>query len=178
MELVGYILGFIAVVFFFIAYQIFDKKKLLITQSIAIALISLQYLLIGAYSGCTLNVVCLIRNILYYYRDKKGRNGLWLPGVISLVLVVVSLFSWEGIHSLLIVAGLVVNTVATGIFDTQNVRKSILVSCSLIFVYNFIEGSYSAMLNEIISIGSALVGIIRYHQKQKQKGNGKNRISN
>lgn len=52
MELIGHILGFIAVVFFFIAYQIFDKKKLLITQTIAITLISVQYLLIGAYSGC------------------------------------------------------------------------------------------------------------------------------
>ncbi len=166
MELVGHILGFIAVVFFFIAYQIFDKKKLLITQTIAITLISVQYLLIGAYSGCVLNVVCLVRNILYYYRDKKGGSGLLLPGVISLVLVFVSLFSWEGYHSLLIVAGLVVNTIATGVFDTQNLRKSILVSCSLIFVYNFIEGSYSAMLNEIISISSALVGIVRYRKKR------------
>lgn len=89
-----------------------------------------------------------------------------LPGVISLVLVFVSLFSWEGYHSLLIVAGLVVNTIATGVFDTQNLRKSILVSCSLIFVYNFIEGSYSAMLNEMISISSALVGIVRYRKKR------------
>ena len=51
MEMIGHILGVIAIGLFFLSYQIFEKKNLLIVQTLATTLLCLQYLLIGAYSG-------------------------------------------------------------------------------------------------------------------------------
>lgn len=170
-EIIGHIIGLTAIVFFFISYQVRDKKKLLLVQSMASATIGIQYLLIGAYVGFALNVVCVTRNLLYIYRDRMKRGGGWIPPLLAVILVALSLYSWEGWHSLFIMAGLIVNTLCMAYCNPQNLRKSILVSCPLIITYNAFEGAYSGILNESISIVSAIIGIIRFHNADKiQRG--------
>ena len=134
--LIGHILGFVSVGLFFYSYQRTQKRKIMVIQTVATALSCVQYLLIGALSGFALNVVCIIRNFVFYYRDKKQGNDMVIPVVFAFCMAVVSFFSWEGIHSLLITLGLVVNTVCMGIFDAKSFRKTILVSSSLILIYN------------------------------------------
>ena len=167
LELIGHFLGFIAIAFYFLSYQIHDKKKLIIVQSVATGLICIQYILIGAYSGFALNAVCLIRNFFFYHREKKFFSARIIPYAFALIMAAVSAFSWDGLHSLLIVGGLMINTVCLGVCSTQNIRKSILLTSSMIIVYNIFEGSYSGIISESISILSALIGIIRYRRKTK-----------
>lgn len=167
MEIIGHVFGVVAIGSFFLSYQMFDKKKLLFVQTFATAMLCLQYILIGAYSGFGLNIVCIIRNILYYRRDKKGTHGIWLPITLALTMAVVSLFSWDGYHSLFIIFGLMINTVCMGVCNSQNLRKSILISCPLILIYNLFELSFSGAVSETISIISAIIGIVRYKKSSQ-----------
>ncbi len=167
MELLGHVIGLIGTAVFFISYQCFNKKKLLILQTLGTALMGVQYLLIGGYAGFTLNMVGIVRNLLYYHRDKKPLSGLWLPIVTSAVMTAVGFLSWEGYHSLLIIAGLAINAFCLGVCDSQNLRKSVLVTCPMVLLYSVFEGSYGGMLNESITLISAVVGIVRYC---KEKG--------
>ena len=166
MEILGHAIGVIAIGLFFLSYQIFEKKKLLFVQTLATAMLCLQYVLIGAYSGFVLNIICVIRNILFYHRDKKFLSGVWLPILLALTMAFVSLFSWDGYHSLLIILGLMVNTVCMGLCDSQNLRKSVLITCPMILVYNIFEASYSGMVSETVSLISAVIGIIRYRRSR------------
>ncbi len=77
--LIGHILGFISVGLFFYSYQRTQKRKIMIIQTVATALSCIQYLLIGAFSGFTLNIVCIIRNFTFYYRDKNKSTDLGYP---------------------------------------------------------------------------------------------------
>ncbi len=164
--LLGHILGFISVALFFYSYQRTQKSKIMIIQTVATALSCLQYLLIGALSGFALNVVCIIRNFAFFYREKNQKTDLITPVIFAAAMAVVSCFSWEGIHSLLITLGLVVNTVCMGIFDAKSFRKTILISSTLILVYNIFAFSYSGILSESISLISVVIGIIRYRNTQ------------
>ena len=171
--LIGHILGFIAVGLFFYSYQCTQKRSLMIIQTVATALSCIQYLLIGAFSGFALNVVCILRNFIFYFRDKNQRTDLTSPVLISLCIAAASILSWEGIHSLLITLGLVINTVCMGMCDAKSFRKTILISSSLILVYNIFAVSYSGILSESISLISVIIGIVRYsgsrqtHHKKK-----------
>lgn len=165
--LIGHMLGFVSVGLFFYSYQRTQKRKIMVIQTVATALSCIQYLLIGAFSGFALNIVCIIRNFAFYYRDKKQSTDLISPIIFALCMAVVSVFSWEGIHSLLITAGLVVNTVCMGIFDAKNFRKTILISSSLILIYNIFAFSYSGILSESISLVSVIIGIIRYRDTEQ-----------
>lgn len=169
MEIVGHVFGVVAIGMFFLSYQIFDKKKLLLVQTFATAMLCLQYILIGAFSGFGLNIVCIIRNILYYLRGKKGKSGISLPIILALTMAIVSLFSWDGYHSVFIISGLMINTVCMGVCNSQKLRKSILISCPLILVYNLFELSYSGAISETISLISAIIGIIRYKKSAHRK---------
>ena len=166
LTLIGHSLGFISVGLFFYSYQRTKKSKIMIIQTVATALSCVQYLLIGALSGFALNIVCIIRNFVFYYRDKRKRTDLTAPILFAACMAVVSFFSWEGIHSLLITVGLVFNTVCMGIFNAKTFRKTILISSSLILVYNIFAFSYSGILSESISLISVAIGIIRYRDTQ------------
>ncbi len=160
--LTGHVLGFIAVTLFFYSYQCTEKRKLVVVQTVATALSCVQYLLIGAFSGFALNVVCIIRNVTFYFRDKHNRTDLFAPILFSVCMAVASIFSWEGIHSLLITSGLVINTMCMGLCDAKSFRKTILISSSLILIYNIFAFSYSGILSESISLISVVIGILRY----------------
>lgn len=165
MELIGHILGFVAVAVFFLSYQCRGKKTLLLLQSLGTGILSLQYLLLGAWSGFGLNLVCLGRNFCFYYRERPFFSRKFWPVVFALLMAGVSCLSWDGWHSLFIILGLVINTLCMGYLDPQGLRKSILVSCPLIIGYNIFEMSVAGILNESISILSALIGIFRYRNK-------------
>lgn len=167
MEILGHIIGFIAVGLFFSSYQIFDKKKLLFVQTLAVVTLCLQYILIGAYSGFALNVVCVIRNICFYNSDKKFLSGKYMPVIFAVAMAGISLLSWDGYYSLFIIAGLMINTVCMGFLNSQNLRISLLITCPLVIVYNIFSGSVSGIISESISIISAVIGIVRFVRTQK-----------
>ena len=165
--LIGHALGFISVGLFFYSYQCKQKRKLVIIQTVATALNCVQYLLIGAFSGFALNIVCIIRNFIFYFRDKNQRTDIISPILVSLCIAAASFPSWEGIHSLLITMGLVINTMCMGMLDAKSFRKTILLTSTLILIYNVFASSYSGILSESISLISVVIGIIRYRTKQK-----------
>ena len=167
-EIIGHFIGVVGVILFFISYQVKNKTTLLIIQSIATAFICLQYLLIGAYSGCGLNIVCIIRNITLFMCAKKGVKAVWIPVFLSFLMPVACAFTWEGAISLFILAGLMINTVCMGVCSQQNLRKSIVLTSSLILIYNILKGSYAGAMNESISIVSAIIGVIRYSGKSSE----------
>lgn len=164
---IGHVLGFVSVGLFFYSYQCTEKRKLMVIQTVATALSCVQYLLIGAFSGFALNLVCIIRNLAFYFRDKYKRTDLVIPVIFSVCMAAASVFSWEGTHTLLITAGLVVNTMCMGMFGAKDFRKTILISSSLILAYNLFAASYSGMLSESISLVSVIIGIIRFSASQK-----------
>lgn len=172
MEIVGHLVGVLAIALNVISYQIAEKKKLLFCQTMAVIAICVQYLLIGAYSGFTLNVVCVLRNLCYYHRDKKIFSGLWLPVFFACAIVAVSLISWEGLYSIFILVGLVINTVCIGVCGVQNFRKSILITSPLVIVYNVFAHSYTGILSECLTIFSAAVGLIRYRKQKNTAAEG------
>ena len=165
--LIGHALGFISVALFFYSYQRTQKSTIVIIQTIATALSCIQYLLIGALSGFALNIVCIIRNVIFYYRDKKQASGWVSPVILSRCIAVATIFSWEGVHSLLITFGLVINTMCMGLLNSKAFRKTILITSTLILIYNIFASSYSGILSESISLISVIIGIIRYRSTRQ-----------
>ncbi len=169
MEIIAHALGIIAALILILSFQVHDKKMLVVTQTIGFFCFSIHYFLIGAYSGAALNLICSVRNILYYLRTKNSKNGPLLPIIFAIILVIASAFSWDGYHSLFIIIGLAINTLSLGLLDTQNFRKSLLISCPLVLLYNIFELSVGGIINEGLSIISGIIGILRYIKVKKKR---------
>ena len=164
MEILGQIIGILATVITALSYQMNTKKSLLLTQSLATACTCISYLFLGASSGFALNIVCLVRNGCFYYL-KEGQKPIYIStAILATAMVALGAFSWQGPISLLMIIALAVNTVFLSLGKPQILRYSILLTSSMILIYNIYVFTIGGMLNESIAIFSSLIGIIRFRR--------------
>ena len=163
-QILGQTLGIIATILTFISYQTNTKKKLLIIQSIATLCTCLSFLFLDAATGFALNIVCLVRNVVFYFQNTGTKIYYISTALLTLAMVGVGALSWEGMISLLVIIALGINTVFISIGNAQLLRKSILLTSTMVIIYNIVVFSIGGIANEAISIVSSVIGIIRYKQ--------------
>lgn len=172
-ELIGHIVGFLGVASIFASYQFKEKKTIMIGQILGSAFISLQFFLIGDPTAFALNAVCLLRNLIFNVKNRLGKLGALSPYFFSVAIVAVSVLMWNGPTTLLMMSGLAINTVCLGVCKPQGLRASLLLTCVLVLIYDLLTGSVSGALNEVLSIISASVGLIRYRHAYRESNVGK-----
>ena len=163
---IGQGFGILAVILGFISYQMKSSKMVLVFQISVCAVFSIHYLLIGAMSGFALNVLCLVRNVTYYFRGKWIIKDPFVTVFFTVIMGVVGIFSWQGYPSIFVIIGMMVNTVGMSFGDPQNMRKSILISSPLVILYDVLVGSYGGIVYETVVIVSSIVGIILSRKKK------------
>ena len=73
-EIIGQILGIASTIITFLSYQTNKKKTLLVVQTIATLCTCLSFLFLGASTGFALNIVCIVRNIVFYFQNEKNNS--------------------------------------------------------------------------------------------------------
>ena len=167
-EILGQAIGILAPILTVISYQMNTKKSVLLVLSGATLATCISYLLLGATSGFVLNVACLIRNFCCFFVKEKTKGSYIIAAVFAVIMCILGAYSWQGMHSLLIIAGLAINTVFVAIGVPQWLRKSILLTSTLVLIYNIIEFTVGGMTNEILAISSSVVGIIRFRKSREK----------
>ncbi len=158
---IGQGLGVLAVILGFISYQMKTSRTVLAFQISVCFVFSLHYLLIGAMSGFVLNVVCLVRNVTFFFRDRGFLKSPLVTVFFTVLMGVLGALSWQGFPSVFVIVGMMVNTVGMAFTDPQNMRKSILISSPLVILYDVLVSSYGGTVYESVVIISSIVGIVR-----------------
>lgn len=169
MVIIGQILGWIAALLTFLSYQCKDHKKLIFVQTASTVSICLSYLFLDAKSGMMLNIICIIRNLIIYKKDLKIFSYRIWAYILAFVMGVMGVISWQGPMSLLIIVALVANTVFLYFPNVQNLRKSVIVTSSMILIYNAYYNVWGGVVNEMIAITSSAVGIYRYRNTNQRQ---------
>lgn len=165
-EIIGQGVGIIGMLFITLSYQINSKTKILLAQMVGTAMMCIHYLLIGGMAGFWLNVVGVARNAAYCLAPRLPKLERWIPIFFTLLMAVMSVLSWHAWYSVFIAAGLIINTYCLSIKDTQTFRKTILITCPLVLIYNLFVFSIGGLLLESISIISSIVGLYRYRKNK------------
>ena len=163
-EIIGQIIGVIAPILTVVSYQMNTKKTVLLALSGATIATAISYMLLGATSGFVLNLVCLLRNLICFFTKEKTAGSYVVAAIFAVAMCVIGAFSWQGPHSLLIIAGLAINTVFVALGVPQWLRMSILLTSTMVLIYNLIEFTVGGIANEALAIGSSVVGIIRFRK--------------
>lgn len=167
-ELIAQFIGVIAMTLGIIAYQWNNRKKILFMQLISSIFWSLQFLVLGAYTGMILNVIGVLRCIVFAYKDKRwAANKIWVA-----VFVVASLVSgistWENAWSLLPVMGMVMSTFSSWMTNPKILRRLSLPGSVCWFIYNIPSHAYVGALNEIFVTSSIIIAMIRYDRTNRK----------
>ena len=155
----------LAVVFTVISYQFKKHGLVLLFQTISTICVVISFIFHGAGSGFALNIVCIIRNLVYASKNVKLFSYKWWPWVFVVIMGIVGAFYWDGPISLLMIIGLMVNTVFLSFTNVQYLRWSTLFTCTIIIIYDLYFRAYGPVIMELFAILSAVVGIIRFRKK-------------
>ena len=167
-QIIGQALGILATVITVISYQMNTKRSLLLVQTAATSCTCLAYLFLCAASGFALNIVCILRNIVFYFQKDSGKVHTISALLLSAAMVAVGALSWQGPVSLLIIIALAANTIFMSFGNPQLLRKSVLGTSTLVLLYNIFVFSLGGIANEGLSIVSSAVGILRFRKENNE----------
>ncbi len=159
-------IGYLGVLFFLISYQIKSNRALFLLQLIGCLLFAIQFFLLGAATGAISLSVNIIRNILLLKIDswKWVKNRSTLAGII-VILVFVTIYTWDGPLSLLPFLMVSVTSIGYWTNNAKRIRQSQLIGSPCILIYDIAVGSWGGVLNESITLTSIIVSIIRFGWK-------------
>ena len=192
-EILAQIFGFFAIAINIISVQFNTHFKIMLFKSLGSFLFCVQYLMLGAFSGCVMDFVGVIRNFVFSYNVKKGRSNKWwvvlfclitlVAGVSTIILTWSTTLSvltrWSSNSSTIIALALylsivsvlakIISTIGYGFKSPHAIRMINLPTFVMWISYNVFSLSLAGVASDAMSICSIIVAEIRYRKPKKQQ---------
>ena len=170
-ELIAQIIGIAAMAFNILSYQQKTRRAAITFQLAGASLFAINFFLLDAVVGGLLNVIGAFRSIVFLNKEKLHANHpAWFVGFTSAYLasyiLTFTLFSKEPTAANLIieflpVIGMVALTISYRLSDAKAIRRYGLISSPSWLIYNIANLSIGAIICEVLSLGSIIIGILR-----------------
>lgn len=158
---IAQIVGIIAMIFSVTSFQLKTRKQIIVMQILTSATFAAHYLMINALTAAVVNMTAIVRNVIFYNRDKKVfASEFWIWGF-AVIMSLSAVLSWQGPASLLMCVGMFFNTLSVGADKPINTRKLILVSSPFVLIYNVLALSIGGIVNDSLVILITLITLIR-----------------
>ena len=161
------LIGFVALGVGMLVYQFNTRKQILTILSLASLLFSIQFFLLGAYSGAVLNAINVARNYAFYKYRYRAWSAIVLWGFIA-IFCIATILTWQGPLSLLPAIGMISGAFANWQPKAKHIRLLSLISPPAWFVYAVAVHSYAGMIGEVLILSSILVGMYRFDRRSKK----------
>lgn len=176
-EIIAQAIGIFAMAFNLLSYQQKTRKGAIVFQLFGTTLFTINFLMLGAMVGGLLNLVGAIRAIIFINKEKLRADHIaWQIGFIAVYfasyILTFTVFGKEATVFNLIVEflpliGMIATTISYRFSDAKSIRKFGLISSPAWLVYNIANMSVGAILCEVLSLGSIIIGIVRLDKKKK-----------
>lgn len=118
----------------------------------------MSFLCLKAYSGCMMSIVSIFRNFLFFNMKEKDKTKLV---IVLTILFVLTIFTYNGILSLMPVIGTFLYTLSVWQNDTKKYKKyGIFIELSWLMYFIHINSLFGIIL-EGISLISVIIGLKR-----------------
>ncbi|MBR4099026.1 MAG: YgjV family protein [Clostridium sp.] len=162
-------IGFLGMGLYIISYQFKGNRWLMVSQLASCAAYAVHFFMLGAYTGCALQLVSVLNYcLLVYSREHKEAWATWggWKWVISAVFIGSTVFTWKNALDILPCMGSVSTTIANWTRNGKTMRLArLFISGPGWLIYDAATRSYSGVLCEVFGIVSVLVSIWRYGLK-------------
>ena len=165
--LIGQIFGFSAMFVGIIMYQFKKHRTIMLLMMLCASLWCLHFVCLGKYTAVFMNLLNVVRSVLFSFRGRKWADSILIPVVICISSLVISAVTWEGPLSLLPAVAAVSSTLANWQTDTRRLKLLTIPVCGGWFVYNLFGHSYAGMANETFVLGSVFVSLYRIRKETK-----------
>ena len=165
MKLAASIIGYIAMAVSMLIYQQNTRKKMLIFKAASDVFWIIHYTLLGAYTGAATTVLSTLRSLVFLNKDAKDpKNRIWMFLFMG-VSIASGILTWGGIFSIFAMGASLTAIVS---FYIGNPKLSRILSFPIsgcMLTYGAANGSVAVVINEIVVMISAVIGLLRYRKK-------------
>ncbi len=156
------IFGFLVFLFVFASAQTKNMKDALLCQIGCNGFGMLSYVLLGGFSGCGIYLIATAQSVIFFFIRKNGKEEpRWLNPVIIVAYMVCSVATLKGWLDLVPMLAAVLCAIGLAQKKPTNYRIILLLNGTIWLIYDVFMGAYTMLASHIITVGSALLGIIR-----------------
>lgn len=158
--------GIIGLIILILSFQKNNKEELLKYQVFSSLFFSIQYFCLNAISGCLMNAMTLVRNIIF--KRFKDKVPIIYLIIVVVLMIILSIFSYNGVISLLPTIGVILYSIAIWQDNLTITRIVEIIGCLLFIIYNIKVVAISGLITTVIEMISAIVGIYRFDIKKEK----------
>ena len=166
MELIGQIVGIIAMFMNIIAVQFKKPRQLFICRLIGCCLWSLNFLLLGSPTGAIMNLIDVVRSIFLLRKETSTKTFLWITLAMFTVAGLLTMdysLSLLMVIDILITISQLVDTAGMWTNNIKVIRRCQLFAISPVWlIHNIAVFSIGGILTESFTIVSTLIAMYRY----------------
>lgn len=164
------LIGVAAMLTISFSVQCRKKKHKMMVQSFAHMLYAFQYALLGAISAAYMDIMAVVRNILFYKYDKNRRQvPIVLSGIIIIVTGIIGYLNYTNPLSLLPVIVAILYTIGAT-FKNPRVYKYVFGFCAIAWLfYNLKFKAYVCVIGNIMEITSTIIALVRETKNKNKK---------
>ncbi len=148
-----------------IIYQQNKREKLLFWKLVSDVLWAMHYFFISAYAGTAVAVIAIFREIAFYGQAKKNTKSKGLLIFFVCISLTSAFVTWNGFLSALPAFGSVMSITSFWYGNPKVTRYISFPTSVLMLTYDVFCHSYIGICNEIFTICSSVVGVLRYRKK-------------
>lgn len=163
-------IGGLGIVASIAAFQFKKHGTVLVFRTLNEVFFTVQYFLLGAWTGAAASVIGVARNLIFKRRVEKNQSTTLFIALFCVLFTLFGILTWEGPKSILIIVAKVLSTVSYGNKNTTVIRTIGLVTTVSWLVYNYFVFSIAGVLCEAFTLTSLIVGIIRLDLLPRLKG--------
>ena len=156
------IFGFLVFLFVFASAQTKNMKNALLCQIGCNGFGMLSYVLLGGFSGCGIYLVATAQSAIFYFIRKAGKEApKWLNPVVIAAYILCSVATFKGWLDVVPMIAAVLCAIGLSQTKPANYRIVLLLNGIIWIIYDVFVGAYTMLASHIITVGSALLGIVR-----------------
>jgi len=156
-------IGFFGLIALVLSYQQKNRTRILGLMLIGQVAFTLHFIMLGALTAVGMNIVGMIRSMVFLLSDKKKwASWRYWPIVFIVLFLVAGLMAKESWLGVLPVVAMVIETSGLWLKNLKRLRMISLFPHPFWVVYNMIKGSWAGVITEVFVFSSILIAIVRY----------------
>ena len=171
MNKIAFIVGIAAVCLYLLGYLQKKRSNIIILNLSSRILYIVQYILLGAFEGATLDICGSASSVLAQNKNKGIIKKHLLPFFIGIntLIIVIGLSLYVNVFSLFPIVGVLFHTSAFWMDNEKWIRRVSLAGCPFWLIYNFASGAYGSCIGDVLSMVSIGIAMIRYDVLPKKE---------
>ncbi len=169
-EILSLVFGFFGIILNALIFQQKTREKILYFKLASDFMWTLQFFFKGAYSGMAIALIGILRETVFLNsKHKWAQSKLWL--VLFIVLSLISpIVTWNGFWSLFPMAASIISVICFWLSKPLLTKVLAYPICFCQITYGIKWLIPMTILNEVITLCSTTIGLIRYKKNELSKG--------